>query len=394
VRSLVLVPIFSGGLLIGGMGFETRNPHKVWKEKDPQLLRTAAEMIGSALERKKAEETLRHALADAEHERDRMDGILRSVADGVIVSDPDGKIVLTNGAAERLLGLSPGRFPGDVARLIAGAKGVDIEVPNSQGTRVLHARTSPLRERGKRGGTVTILRDATREREIERMKTDFVATAAHEFRTPLTSIQGFAEILLQRPDLNEGEKREISTIIYQQTQTLALIVSDLLDVARIESGRGVPIRKERCDLPQLLRQVIARFAPAGCGFRFETAIDPEASEVDVDREKLRQVLENVIGNAVKYSARGGRIGVTGRPVPGGLEICIEDEGIGMRPEQVAKVFDKFYRADVTHGAPQGVGLGMSIVKHIVEAHGGAVRVESVPGRGTRVHIFLPQVAKT
>jgi signal transduction histidine kinase len=390
VWSLIIVPVHSAGALIGGMGFESRNPERIWRERDPQLLRAVAELIGNALERQKAETALRQAVADAQAGQDRIATILRSVADGLLVADGQGRIILANRGAEKLLKIRRKRLLESALTDLApelsrsGRHTFDFCAPDG---RILEVRSAPLRRRKGGGGTVVLLRDISRAREVERLKNEFVATAAHELRTPLTSIQGFAEILLLKEELGSEERHELLAIIHEQAAALAEIISDLLDISRIEAGEGMTIRKEVCALPDLVRQSLARISGGRHDFRLD--IPEEAAVVVADRGKLRQVLDNLLGNAVKYSPEGGNITISARRVPEGTEIAVQDHGIGMSGEQLRRIFDKFYRGDTSNAAPPGIGLGMSIVRHIVQAHDGHIEVHSAPGHGTKVLVTLP-----
>jgi PAS domain S-box-containing protein len=360
--------------------------------------------------RKKAEDGLLRALAQAQEAHDKIDGILRSVAEGLVVTDHRQRMVLMSPSAEKLLGVACREVINQpVERIFAGTavpealrralsgKGngdlIEFELPGSgeNRKRTIQARLSVIRDRsGGRSGMITLLHDITREREIQRMKTAFVTTAAHELRTPLTSIQGFSEVLLKRADLKPGEQGAILSIIHEQAQTLSSIVADLLDLARIESGAGFVLNKTSCDLAALIRQAVSHIPRKEGLHRIETVLSAGLETAYGDPARLRLVLENILSNAVKYSPRGGLIRISGRPRPGELCLSVSDQGIGMREDQVERIFDKFYRADTSNSAVEGAGIGMSIVKEIVQAHGGRVWVESAPGQGTTVSFCLPE----
>jgi PAS domain S-box-containing protein len=360
--------------------------------------------------RKKAEAGLIRALAQSREAHNKINGILRSVGEGLIVIDHRQRVVLMSPSAEGLLGVACRQVinqpvervfaetvvPEDMRMTLSGQDNGDLfefELPGEgeKRTRTIQARLSAIRDRsGDRCGLITILHDITRESEIQRMKTEFVTTAAHELRTPLTSIQGFSEVLLERSDLKPGDQREILSIIHEQAETLSHIVADLLDLARIESGKGVALKKTNCDLSALIRQAVSHVPRREDLHRIEISLPVGAEAVYGDPTKLLQVLENILSNAVKYSPRGGVIRIVGKRTRGEICLSVSDQGIGMSEDQVQRVFDKFYRADNSNSAVEGAGLGMSIVKEIVEAHGGRVRVESVPGQGTRVSVVLRQ----
>ncbi len=278
-----------------------------------------------------AEKRLEESLADAAQARDKIDGILKSVADGLVVTDTYNRVVLMNRAAEDLLGVRfsevvdrPIDFAIDEQTLRDKVKETlnkkttgylfDFELPGDdpKHPRIMRARTSVILDReGKDSGIVTIIHDVTQEREVDRMKTEFISTAAHELRTPLTSIQGFSEILLMREDLKPGEKKKFLSYINKQAVALAKIINDLLDISRIESGRRFALNKEPCDAGSAIRQVIPYFQENYKKHRFEMTLPEKAVPVMVDKEKMEQVLKNLLSNAVKYSPDGGLIRVIG-----------------------------------------------------------------------------------
>jgi PAS domain S-box-containing protein len=353
---------------------------------------------------------LEKALNDTAQARDRIDGIVKSVADGLIVTDIYNRVILMNRTAEDLLGVRLSEVidrPIDFAiqdetlrdrvrsTLEKKTEGYafDFELPSDdpKHPRIMRARTSVITDKeGKQTGIVTIIHDVTHEREVDRMKTEFISTAAHELRTPLTSIQGFSEIMLTRDDITDEEKKRFLSYINKQSVSLTIIVSDLLDIARIESGRGFTLNKIPFDISETIDQVVPYFKENAPEHRFEIVSPGSPVEVHADKQKIEQVLKNLLGNAVKYSPKGGLIQVTSTLLAGRYEITVEDHGIGMSTEQVEKVFDKFYRVDASNTAIEGTGLGMTIVKYIVEAHDGTIWVESQVGKGTKVSFTIPQ----
>ncbi len=256
--------------------------------------------------------------------------------------------------------------------------------------RFLQARVSTIFALdGRTTGVVILFRDVTREREIDRMKTDFISTAAHELRTPLTSILGFSQVLLSQPDLSAGEREEFLRYINDKGTVLADIVKELLDIARIESGQGLSLNSYPFPPGEMVGLMEPLIKATGGQHHFEVNLTGGDIRLLADRSKIGQVLENLLSNAIKYSPAGGPIRIDGCADGSYYRISVTDQGIGMTAEQVHRVFDKFFRADVSNTAIGGVGLGMSIVKHIVEAHGGGIAVESEPGKGTRVSFTLP-----
>jgi len=226
-------------------------------------------------------------------------------------------------------------------------------------------------------------------RASDRMKTEFISTAAHELRTPLTSILGFSQLLLTRDGLPAEERREFLTYIHEKARALSAIVTDLLDIARIESGGALVLRVEDSTAGELAAQLAPFIQNDGCSGRYALSISGETVVLRADKAKILQVFENLLSNAVKYSPPSSPIRIAGGIVDHEYRFSVADQGVGMTPEQAARVFDKFYRADAADTAVGGLGLGMSIVRNIVEAHGGRIWVESETGRGTRVFFTLP-----
>jgi len=230
--------------------------------------------------------------------------------------------------------------------------------------------------------------------EMDRMKSEFISTAAHELNTPLSAMLGYAEFLLH-PDEFGGfsaeQQRDFIEEIYERGEALTRIVEDLLDVSRIERGEPPPLLLKETDLVEMLRRKVRYFqnSETGHAFRLELPESPARPRLDLDRHRINQVLDNLLINAVKYSPAGREIVVQGEEGPAGWEIRVKDQGIGMNAEQRERIFEKFYRGDVANKAIGGLGLGMSIVKHIVEAHGGTIRIESLEGAGTTVSFTLP-----
>ncbi|WP_221251208.1 ATP-binding protein [Desulfuromonas versatilis] len=374
-------------------------------------------IIKDITERKRVAEERSRALAEAEAARDRIDAMLRSVAEALVVTDLEQRLLLMNPAAEQLLGIgledALGRplrtvikVPGLRDHLLAALPGPqeqlkELEVfdHGRRENRILQATTAAVKNReGKKSGYITSLRDVTEERLVERLKNEFISTAAHELRTPLTSVMGYAELLLKPEDFGgftREQQQEFLGEIYEKTEVLARIVGDLLDIARIESGQAVPLDRVECSLDRSIAKVVRHYQVHHPDHRLEVHLEAaEGHRVLADENKMVQVLENLVSNAVKYSPRGSRVAVTSRVVDAGYLILVEDEGIGMSADQVRRIFDKFYRVDASDTAVGGLGLGMSIVRNIVEAHDGTIEVDSTPGQGTRVRVILPLSASS
>ncbi|NDJ51598.1 MAG: PAS domain S-box protein [Chloroflexi bacterium] len=224
---------------------------------------------------------------------------------------------------------------------------------------------------------------------LDRQKTDFISTSAHELRTPLTTIQGFSEILLER-QLNEDRSRRYLRMINEQATQLNKLVDDLLDVSRIEMGRGVTITASPLRLIDLVDSIVPTFAESSPHHKFQVIHLAELPMVQADAFRLGQVIRNLISNAVKYSPDGGCITIDGKVYSDNqVLIRISDEGVGISEGDLRHLGEKFYRAHASNTAIEGTGLGLYITKAIVESHAGEIWFESRVGCGTTVHVTLP-----
>jgi len=223
---------------------------------------------------------------------------------------------------------------------------------------------------------------------LDQLKDSFLSTAAHELRTPLTSIQGFSEILLTR-ELDEDRKKYYLDTINKQSAQLAQIIDDLLDISRLEAGKGLEIKSEPVDLGLLLVETVQPFIETSVKHHFRLEGLTETPPVQGDPFRLEQVIRNLLSNAVKYSPEGGSITIHTRVSGKYFEVGVQDEGIGLTPEQQAHLFEKFYRADESNRSTGGTGLGLAICKLIVEGHGGHIWAESESGAGSTFAFSIP-----
>ena len=253
------------------------------------------------------------------------------------------------------------------------------------------AHAVPLREGSRSVGALLVLHDITRLRNLEKVRRDFVANVSHELRTPLASIRGFAETLRDGA-LDDLEHRvEFVEAIEKDAQRLSALVEDLLDLSAIESGQRQPVRQP-VDLPALAREAALSLRPLA--ERRNVAIVVEAAPAmpaaRADRAQIKQVLSNLLDNAVKFNHEGGRVTVSARAEGPLAVVTIADTGPGIPPEDLPRVFERFYRVDKARSSEVGgTGLGLSIAKHIVEANGGGISVESRLGEGAVFRFTLP-----
>jgi PAS domain S-box-containing protein len=238
---------------------------------------------------------------------------------------------------------------------------------------------------------VAVARDITERKQIDRMKNEFISRAAHELRTPLTSVMGYAELLRQEGeyDLSPAQRDDALRTIWEQGKSLSAIIDDLFELSHLEVGPTDRLDRERCDLRQMVEKVVSPFRKTAPGHRFEVRIE-EGCEVYVDRKKVMHALENLVGNAVKYSPRGGCIRIGGRKNSNDFyHLSLEDEGSGIPEDKLERIFEKLFRVDSSDTAIGGLGLGLSIVRGTIDAHGGRVWAENRPGGGAVFHLTLP-----
>jgi two-component system phosphate regulon sensor histidine kinase PhoR len=328
-------------------------------------------------------------------DRTLLSAVIASLEEGVVALDSGQRVVQINEAARRLLDIrvplpfSLDMLPRDailrdsLADALRGATSDPGEVSLNGRTLLLTAR--PL----KHGGAVLALFDLTAMRRLESVRRDFVANVSHELRTPLTVIAGFTETLTEE-GVPPEKRRQFGEMILSNTTRMQRIVDDLLDLSRIESGGWLP-NPVLIDAESIVLDVFSglRDASEAKGIELEVRIDPSAKEVFADRTALRQVLSNLLENAVRYTSHGV-VTVDTEPAPGGVNLSVSDTGTGIPPEHLPRIFERFYRADSGRSRESGgTGLGLAIVRHLVEAHGGKVEAESAAGRGTTMRVFFP-----
>jgi signal transduction histidine kinase len=228
--------------------------------------------------------------------------------------------------------------------------------------------------------------------EIDRLKSEFVALASHELRTPLTALQGFSELLATRR-FAPAEIARIGLIMATETERLGRIVSDFLDLTRLERGLAPPLRRRRVDAAALVSDAVELLRRGRTTHELDVELDGPLPELDADPDALDRVVKNLVGNAVKYSPAGTRVRVAARArrAPSAVEITIEDQGPGIAEADLPRVFEPYYRAAGASAAAGGLGLGLAVVKSLVDAHGGEIHAENMAPHGTRMTLIIPAV---
>ena len=353
-----------------------------------QALHRMTEQLASRLNALESEDALLNAVID-------------SLAEGIVAVNPRGDVVRLNDSARRQLSLDGEAVPFSIDRLpqerliresVRGAMAGVSTDPNELAFRgrTLLVTARPLPD----GGAVLAVMDLTTRRRLETIRRDFVANVSHELKTPLTVIGGFTETLRDR-NLSDEDRQRFLTTIDANARRMQRIVDDLLDLSRYESGSWTPNTVAN-DLAGVVTDVftsVQRAADAkGVALRFDAP--PEARLVDADPTALRQVLSNLVENAVRYTAHGAVVVRAEAIGDRGTTIGVADTGSGIPSEHLPRIFERFYRVDAGRARGEGgTGLGLAIVRHLVEAHGGSVHAESAVGRGTTITLHFPSAVR-
>ena len=344
------------------------------------------------------------------------DSALRSLLDGLVLLDASARVVFCNPRAEELLRCPAhemlGRHADEMidrvathstaagsvrARMCAAlhetSEMVEMEItPAPNGAHTITAQSFPLNDaQGSRLGTGLLLRDVTRARAADASKSQLLSTVSHELRTPLASIKGFATTLL-RQDVrwDEATQRDFLHIIEEEADRLTEIIDNLLDMSQIEAG-ALRIRKEPAQMRQLIREVVDEMRMRTEAHWFLVDLPTELPRVLIDTRRIRQVLHNLIGNAIKYS-KGGQITISCEVEGEHVVASVSDQGEGIPTQYLDKIFERFFQVDgALTRRVGGSGLGLSISRSIIEAHGGRIWAESVVGQGSTFRFTLPVV---
>jgi two-component system phosphate regulon sensor histidine kinase PhoR len=344
-------------------------------------------------------------------ERNEREAVLAGMTEGVLAVDGQERIITINAAAARLLGVEPEQAQGRsiqevvrnpelqvfVAAVLAGEEPVegDVVVHAEQDQRELRVHGAQLKDgdgdaQGR--GAVVVLNDITRMRHYEAIRRDFVANVSHEIKTPVTTIKGFAETLLDGALDDRNDAERFLRIIVGQADRLSAIIEDLLSLSSLESGsEGATISLERGSIRDVLQVALDVCEMKASARHITLALAcPEDLYAEINPPLLEQAVVNLIDNAVKYSPEGSSVDVSAGVEAAGLSIRVKDAGRGIGREHLTRLFERFYRVDKARSRDMGgTGLGLSIVKHIAVAHGGWVAVESTPGLGSTFTITLP-----
>jgi signal transduction histidine kinase len=425
-RSAIGAPIIIGDQLLGVLLLYYPQVGK-FSEEQLDLIQAAANQMGVAIKNaelyhltRDQKEELSKLLKDQRVETSRSRSILEAIADGVLVTDQYGEITLFNHSAERVLELKCADVIGRSVEHFSGIFGgfalawmntinswmQDPDSFNPMNTfseqvsldngNVLSVNLAPVMNNNEFYGTVSVFRDITHLIEVDRLKSEFVATVSHELRTPMTSIKGYVDILLMgvAGQLSDQQLRFLQ-VVQQNTERLTILVNDLLDLSRIEAGQ-VSLSMGSIDLPDLIEEVmeeIDRLTVAeNKSMQFTLDLSPDLPLINGDAERIRQILINLLGNAFHYTPSNGNVKLSALLVGEEVQVDIKDNGVGIPPKEQERIFDRFYRGE-NHMviATAGTGLGLSIVAKLINMHHGRIWVQSsgIEGQGSTFSFTLP-----
>lgn len=331
-------------------------------------------------------------------ERDEMQGLIDSIAEGVIALTDDARVLRMNHAAEMLLGVPSRSVPfapvGSMVRHteLRGLLEKSVVKPVSGQEVMVGDRSLLVNSRiPSWGGAVVTFLDVTDLRRMEQVRRDFVANASHELKTPLTAMRGFAETLLDG-DPPDDLRRQFLASIRSNTLRLQALVDDLLDLSRLESG-GWRARREEVDVTGSVTEIWQEFLGQGRGTTIDFQVEGEALAVG-DEHAIAHIFRNLLENALRYTPEMGRIRVQVRPEGDEVHVSVADSGSGIPSAALPRIFERFYRVDPARGRDQGgTGLGLAIVRHLVSSMGGEVGADSILGEGTTIWFTLPLVVE-
>jgi two-component system phosphate regulon sensor histidine kinase PhoR len=388
VQSLIYVPLVVHGRTIGVLGVDHRQTEKAFEEHHVALLSAMADFAAIAIENAKL-------YSQTDIERDKLENILTQIKDGVIVVSDDYRLLLVNHTVRRAFGLGDEDFTGkqleDVFQdrdLLMAIKWESLD-PQRIEIKAVDGRTYRAQvTKIPSIGIVTTLQDITYLKELDRIKTDFVNTVSHDLRSPLTAILGYVE-LIKRAGQVTPQQEEYIKRIQTSVHSITGLISDLLDLGRIEIG--LPDEYEPVSLTPIVESSLNGVQPR-VSERNQTLIlelPDQLPAVYGDPIQLRQMLDNLVGNAVKYTPKGGHIILRGMEENGQVILQVEDNGRGIPLEEQSKIFDRFYRASNVDEESTGTGLGLAITKQIVENHRGRIWVDSSIDLGSVFTVVLP-----
>jgi len=389
VKSLVYVPLRLSERIIGVLGVDNRSSRPPFKDHDLKLLEALAEYTAIAIHNA-------GLYADTIYQRNQLETTLTHIQDGVIVLDKERRLILVNQAAEYLFDLKSdyvGKLFDEVfsahRELIKLFDPSAIDYPGwmemvNHKDQVLSAHLADIPDVGH----VITIHDITPLKKLDRIKSDFVSTVSHDLRSPLTAILGYTDLLERAGPLNDMQ-RDFVRRVKVSVHNITGLVDDLLDLGRIEAG--LDMRKDRVPLNDLVQESLETFKDGVADKKLNVELNlvqPTPSIIATPLQ-ISQMIDNLLENAIKYTPEGGTVNLSTEISSGQAVLKVSDSGIGIPPNDLPHVFEKFFRASNVSSDMVGTGLGLSIVRSVVELHNGRVWAESLPGKGTTFFVVLP-----
>ena len=407
--SYIIIPLVTAGDMRAVLHVYTRLDQEMYMGQHFEMLSLLTSQTAIAMENAKL-------WADMEDFKDYMQDTIESLHQGVIVLDARDQVTIINRAAQQMFSIAQQQnvglswiqvLPFDLldavetaiteALLHGQSEEKEVELEQNGDTLSLSVLASVLTNaRGEGKGIILILRDLSETKELSELrrlnelKSKFVSNVSHELRTPITSIKAYVETLLEQVDQGDKEiQNEFLATIKQEAERLSRLIEDLLDLSRIEKDR-IEFHFEDNNLCEIVRLVVNMIEPTAPNHRFVLDLKDSECCFRFDRDKIHQVVSNLVGNAVKYSPNGGDISISVKRKDGQISFSVADQGIGVKTEDLPKVFDKFFRAaSQLKYQVSGTGLGLAISRYIVEAHQGRIWMESQFGHGSSVYVQMP-----
>lgn len=364
----------------------------------PENCDTYQELVPLLTRVKRQNETIQRQMAQLSQQQQEFSALTENMSEGFLLLDRRGRVLSYNSGALSQLGAQPPK--GEVNVLVLNRsegfqRAVDDALEGRKSCQMIHqggrwcqVLANPVLRDGEQAGVVMVLLDVTEQEQREELRREFTANVSHELKTPLTAISGIAEIMrggMVKPE----DIEDFAGDIYQEAQRLIALVEDIIRLSRLDEGEG-GLEREDVDLLRLSDQVVHRLEPAARKQDVALKVTGRSVKVHGVASVLEEMLYNLCDNAIKYNKPGGRVTVTVDYLGQDAQVQVEDTGIGIPQEDQSRVFERFYRVDKSHSKEiGGTGLGLSIVKHGAALHDGQVRLESTPGRGTKVTLVMP-----
>ncbi|QQZ10334.1 two-component system histidine kinase PnpS [Heyndrickxia vini] len=369
--------------------------------------KTKGELEQLSIAVNKLAKSLQHQMEEISENQQKLTGVLTNMVSGVMLINPDGRIALVNPAMEKIIGSTADQLRGKLhieagksfglSQLIDQSLKKKVKIHDEvqmyyPGQRILDAHLAPyVGANGEIKGIITVLHDITDIRRLEKMRSEFVANVSHELKTPITSLKGFAETLLDGAMYDPEIAKSFLTIIHDESERLHRLITDILHLSKIEQHQ-LPFHPEPLNATDVIYETVDTLQEEINKKQLILKLPTKKPVIiDAEKDRLQQIILNLVANAVTYTPDKGTIEIGIDEKEDQINLTIKDTGIGISQEELPRIFERFYRVDKARSRNSGgTGLGLAIVKHLVESHHGSIQVESEEGKGTQFTITLPK----